>query len=315
MTAEVDRNPTENPWPHRLTVATTAATFALILAGGIVTTTGAGLAVPDWPTTFGHNMFSFPWAKMTGGILYEHSHRLIGSLVGLLTLGLAILLWAAGSRPWVAWLGVVALAGVLVQGILVGLRVVLLADQLAFVHGIFAHTFLGLMASLALFTSRAWNDPAPSLPAEVAGRLRGLCPYATAGISVQIVLGAIVTHTGRRVDAHVGLAVVLSVLVPLLTQRVFVRLADWPQLTRLASSLRAAWIVQLILGLGSYVARFHGLDVPMAPLFALALPVLHRLAAGWMLIAALLLSLQVFRLSRPVGSAIVADDIPGKAAA
>ena len=305
----------ESPWPHRLAVATTAATFALILAGGIVTTTGAGLAVPDWPTTFGYDMFSFPWAKMTGGILYEHSHRLIGSLVGLLTLSLAILLWVADRRRWVAWLGALALAAVVVQGILGGLRVVLLANHLAFVHGVVAHGFLALVASLALFTSRAWNDQAKSLPTEVAARLRGLCLFATVGIFVQIILGAIVTHTGRRVDAHIGLAVVLSVLVPLLTQRMFVRLEDRPHLTRPASHLRAAWIVQLILGLGSYVARFHGLEVPMAPVLALALPVAHRLAAGWMLIAALLLALQVFRLSRSVRSAIAGDDITGKAAA
>jgi cytochrome c oxidase assembly protein subunit 15 len=298
-----------------LAVATTAATFALILAGGIVTTTGAGLAVPDWPTTFGYDMFSFPWAKMTGGILYEHSHRLIGSLVGLLTLSLAILLWVADRRRWVAWLGAAALAAVVVQGILGGLRVVLLANHLAFVHGVVAHGFLALVASLALFTSRAWNDQAKSLPTEVAARLRGLCLFATVGIFVQIILGAIVTHTGRRVDAHIGLAVVLSVLVPLLTQRMFVRLEDRPHLTRPASHLRAAWIVQLILGLGSYVARFHGLEVPMAPVLALALPVAHRLAAGWMLIAALLLALQVFRLSRSVRSAIAGDDITGKAAA
>ena len=301
------------PWPHRLALITTGATFLLILAGGVVTSTGSGLAVPDWPTTFGYNMFLYPWEKMTGGILYEHSHRLIGSMVGLLTLALAVLLWAAASRRWVAWLGVVALAGVIVQGILGGLRVVLLANHLAFVHGVFAHALLGFMASLALFTSRAWNEDVRPLPTALAGRLRALCLFATAGIFVQIVLGAIVTHTSKRVDAHIGLAVVLSVLVPLLTQRVLVRLADWPHLTRPASYLRAAWIVQLILGLGSYVARFHGVEVPMAPLFALALPVLHRLAAGWMLIAALLLSLQVFRLSRPVGSAMVSDDISGKA--
>ena len=244
-------------------MATTAATSALILAGGIVTTTGSGLAVPDWPTTFGYNMFLYPWEKMTGGILYEHSHRLIGSLVGLLTLALAILLWAAGSQRWVAWLGTVALAAVLVQGVLGGLRVVLLANHLAFIHGVVAQGFLVLTASLALFTSRMWNDQAKSLTTEIAGRVRALCLFTTVGIFVQIILGAIVTHTGRRVDAHIGLAVVLSVLVPLLTQRVFVRLADWPHLTRPAGYLRAAWIVQLILGLGAYVAGFHLTDTPM----------------------------------------------------
>ena len=71
-----------NCWPHRLAVLTTAATFLLILAGGVVTNTGTGMAVPDWPTTFGYNMFLYPLSRMTGGVYYEHAHRLFGSLVG-----------------------------------------------------------------------------------------------------------------------------------------------------------------------------------------------------------------------------------------
>jgi cytochrome c oxidase assembly protein subunit 15 len=176
----------ESPWPHRLALVTAGATFLLILAGGVVTTTGAGLAVPDWPTTFGYNMFLYPWAKMTGGILYEHSHRLIGSLVGLLTLALAIVLWAVEPRRWVRWLGAAALLAVVIQGILGGLRVVLVAEQLALLHGALAHAFLGLAASLALFTSRAWTSlPAP-LPVGVAGRLRLWGVLVTAATSPRL---------------------------------------------------------------------------------------------------------------------------------
>jgi cytochrome c oxidase assembly protein subunit 15 len=84
---------------HRLALATLGATCILILLGGLVTNTGAALAVPDWPSTFGHNMVLFPWSCMVGGILYEHSHRLMGALVGLLTLGLAGMLWREGGKP------------------------------------------------------------------------------------------------------------------------------------------------------------------------------------------------------------------------
>ena len=199
----------DSPWTHRLALITAGATFLLILAGGVVTTTGAGMAVPDWPTTFGYNMFLYPWAKMTGGILYEHSHRLIGSLVGLLTLTLAAVLWAAEPRRWVRWLAALALFAVVVQGILGGLRVVLAAGQLALLHGALAHAFFGLTASLALFTSRAWNARAAPLPVDAAGRLRGWCLLTTAAIYVQIVLGAVLTHTGSRLDAHIGFAVLL----------------------------------------------------------------------------------------------------------
>jgi len=75
-----------NRWIHRFSLLTAGATFVLVVAGGLVTSTGSGLAVPDWPTTFGHNMFLYPWSKMVDGILIEHGHRLIGAGVGLLTL-------------------------------------------------------------------------------------------------------------------------------------------------------------------------------------------------------------------------------------
>src|SRR5437870_10964538 len=112
-----------SPWPHRLAVALACATFPLLFIGGLVTSKGAGLAVPDWPTTFGYNMFLYPWSKMIGNIFYEHSHRLFASAVGLLTIALAVTFWFAERRPWVRWLGVAELGWVIVQGILGGLRV------------------------------------------------------------------------------------------------------------------------------------------------------------------------------------------------
>src|SRR5262247_4893012 len=100
-------------WPHRLAVVLACATFPLLFIGGLVTSKGAGLAVPDWPTTFGYNMFLYPWSKMVGGIFYEHSHRLIGSVVGFLTILLAVTLWYKESRQWLLWLGIVALGAVI----------------------------------------------------------------------------------------------------------------------------------------------------------------------------------------------------------
>ncbi len=120
---------------HRLAVSTVWATGLLLVIGGLVTSKGVGLAVPDWPTTFGYNMFLYPWSKMVGGIFYEHSHRLVASGVGFLTLILAMLLWFQEPRKWVRWLGTMALALVILQGVLGGLRVVLLEQVLAIVHG------------------------------------------------------------------------------------------------------------------------------------------------------------------------------------
>src|SRR6478752_9547755 len=108
---------------HRFSKVVVAATILLLLAGSLVTSTGSGLSVPDWPTTYGWNMFTFPPSKWVGGIFYEHGHRLIASTVGFLTIILAAWLWIAEKRPWMRWLGLAALGGVVAQGILGGLTV------------------------------------------------------------------------------------------------------------------------------------------------------------------------------------------------
>ena len=143
------------PMAHRLAVAALAATAVLIVLGGLVTNTGAALAVPDWPSTFGHNMFLFPWSRMVGGVFYEHSHRLAGALVGLLTVALAAALWRAGGL--LRQLGLVAVAVVVAQGVLGGLRVVLLQDTLAILHGSLAPAFFALLAALAMLTAPRWR--------------------------------------------------------------------------------------------------------------------------------------------------------------
>src|SRR5215468_7172473 len=96
-------------WPHRLAMILVCATFPLLFIGGLVTSKGAGLAVPDWPTTFGYNMFLYPWSKMVGNIFYEHSHRLVASAVGLLTIALTVAFWLRERRQWLRWLGMLAL--------------------------------------------------------------------------------------------------------------------------------------------------------------------------------------------------------------
>src|SRR4029453_16501788 len=123
-----------SPWPHRIAVVLACATFPLLFIGGLVTSKGAGLAVPDWPTTFGYHMFLYPWSKMVGNIFYEHSHRLVASAVGLLTIALTLAFWLRERRHWLRWLGVVALLLVILQGVIGGLRVVLLENTLGVVH-------------------------------------------------------------------------------------------------------------------------------------------------------------------------------------
>src|ERR671919_491609 len=143
-------------WLNRFAWLTCIATLLLICSGGMVTSKNVGLAVPDWPTTFGYNMFLFPISKWVGGILFEHTHRLMGSLVGFLTIIIAVWLWLREDRRWVRNLGVIAVVGVILQGILGGLRVTMMKDQIGIFHACVAQAFLGLLVFIALVTTKFW---------------------------------------------------------------------------------------------------------------------------------------------------------------
>lgn len=186
-----------NKWLHRYTILLVGVTFLLIFIGGLVTSTDSGLSVPDWPTTYGHFMFSYPISKMVGGILYEHGHRMVASIVGLLTVILVIWLWLKEPRRWVRWFGVGALLAVIIQGILGGITVLLkLPTAVSVAHGTIAQTFFCMTIGLAVFTSKSWQEVQgpvvdtgkPSLPA--------LSVVLTALVFVQLILGAIMRHMG-----------------------------------------------------------------------------------------------------------------------
>jgi cytochrome c oxidase assembly protein subunit 15 len=259
---------------HRLGLATLATTGVLIVLGGLVTNTGAGLAVPDWPSTFGHNMFLFPWSQMIGGVFYEHSHRLVGALVGLLTLVLAAALWRAGGR--LRALGLVAVAVVLAQGVLGGLRVVLRQEALAIFHGSLAQAFFALLAAVAMLTT----PRGPVAVAPVARALKVLTVAAAALVYAQTVLGALVTHDGR-LGLHLAGALVVLALVPLAAAQA--RRTGDVVAAPLASLLLVLLRLQLALGAGSFLARFSSLWIPGGQTTMLLLPVAHRLVGSLVL--------------------------------
>ncbi len=178
---------------HRYITLVVFSTVLLIAAGGMVTSTDSGLAVPDWPNTYGQFMFSFPLEKMVGGIFYEHGHRMIASTVGFLTIILAIWTWRADDRPWMRWLGVGALGAVIVQGLLGGLTVLLLLPApVSIGHAGLAQLFFCLTLSLALFTSSGWRSAID--PVDDPG-LRRAATATTVLVYSQILLGATMRHT------------------------------------------------------------------------------------------------------------------------
>ena len=200
-----------NPWLHRFAVLTAVATLFLICVGGLVTSKGVGMAVPDWPTTYGYNMFFFPLSKWVGGVFYEHSHRLVASGVGFLTTILAAWLWIKEERRWLRWLGVVAFVGVCLQGVLGGLRVTQLKDEIGIFHAALAQLFFVLVCAIALFTSRWWLSPkrrgtavqgASRPPTDFGVRQPSAAfVFATLLIFAQLVIGATIRHE------HAGLAI------------------------------------------------------------------------------------------------------------
>src|SRR5580658_6739058 len=173
-------------------------TLLLVLAGSLVTSTGSGLSVPDWPTTYGWNMLTFPPSKWVGGVLYEHSHRLIATTVGFLSIILAVWLWLSESRRWMKWLGVAALGAVIAQGVLGGLTVLFfLPASISTAHAGLAEIFFCLIVSIALFTSPEWVEGygwRPDAGGESEQRLRALATTTTGLIYLQILLGATMRH-------------------------------------------------------------------------------------------------------------------------
>jgi heme a synthase len=186
---------------HWYAVCVAASVLVLICSGGLVTSHGAGMAVPDWPNSFGYNMFLFPISHWIGGVFFEHTHRLIASGVGLLTIVLCVVTFLVENRTWVKWLGCVAVVAVIVQGVLGGLRVTEHNALLGLFHGCLAQGFFCLTATMALVTSRFWYriEPAPDQPR--TRTLRFWTVVVTAMVFVQLVLGASMRHS------HTGLSI------------------------------------------------------------------------------------------------------------
>ena len=190
-----------NPALFWFAVLNAVTTFLLIGLGGLVTSHEAGMSVPDWPTSYGYNMFALPIKFWTGGAFFEHTHRLLASVVGFLTTVLAVWLWFKDSRRWLHWLGITAFLLVIAQGILGGLRVRWHLDYLGVPHGAIAQTFLVLTCAIALFTSRWWQHWETEKQKTVPRGLRSHVLYVTVLIFIQLLIAATMRHQ------HAGLAI------------------------------------------------------------------------------------------------------------
>ncbi len=181
-------------------ILTTFTTFLLLTSGGLVTSHGVGMAVPDWPTTFGYNMFALPWDRWTGGVFFEHSHRVLASGVGLLTVIMAVWGFVVDGRRWVRVLLLAAVIAVVLQGVLGGLRVTLIKNEIGIFHGMLAQSFFVLLGVIAVVTSPGWLRGRWA-PTGDFGALRWFMLGLTALVFVQLGVAATMRH------AHAGLSI------------------------------------------------------------------------------------------------------------
>jgi cytochrome c oxidase assembly protein subunit 15 len=280
----------------RFALLTAVGTLVLISVGGAVTTLGVGLAVPDWPNTYGSVMFLYPLSKMVGGIYHEHAHRLFGSLIGLMTIVLAVWTWRRDDRAWVRWWGVGLLLLVVVQGVLGGLRVTEISTTLAAVHGSLAQTFFALTGALALFSSRAWRagrdvaDPA-------LDSLRGPAVATLVLCVAQLGSGAALRHFAVGLHLHVTVGVLVALLAMFVGTRVISRSTRAPLVPWLGLALLTVVLCQIMLGVGAWM--FTGADAKTGqlPTAAVLVTTGHVINGAVTLMLALLLTLQIVRCS------------------
>jgi len=259
-----------SPWPHRFAVVLTCATFPLIWVGGLVTTYDAGMAVEDWPNTYGYNLFLYPWKTWIFGpfdLFIEHGHRLLGALAGFLTIALLVSLLLAERRTWMKWVGFTALLAVIGQGLLGGMRVLFDDRQLAMIHGCVGPAFFAFTVAICVFTSRFWHSEGQGEGGRdpVAGRSLAQLALLTLGFSyIQLALGASLRHL--PIDAtvayfrgavvfHLLMAAVVTFHAAALTNLVWKAGIGWG-LRGPVAVLMGAVILQLILGGGSWVVKY-----------------------------------------------------------
>jgi cytochrome c oxidase assembly protein subunit 15 len=289
-------------WLHRYILFMAGCTVLLLMAGALVTGNNAGLSVPDWPLSFGRWM-----PPMIGGVFFEHGHRVIAASVGVLTLILALWVIFRERRNDIRTLSFLALATVIMQGILGGATVLLkLPSAVSIAHACLAQTYFCIIVCLAWVSSSQWELMRPlqtenSFPA----LLSPLSAALVGGTFLQLILGAALRHSilgpGREyftlgislhiIGAFIVLGLVIALYAVIKTQGPRI-----PAFAKMGHGLLAHAILQLLLGLGSYMARMIDRtlispDSPAPSLTVVTITTLHLLVGALILAGGLSLAL------------------------
>ena len=307
MQPKVHPLPIGNRALHGFAVFTACCTFLLIIAGALVTGNDAGLAVPDWPLSYGS--LTPPWV---GGIRYEHGHRVVATFVGFLTIILAVWLWKREDRPFVRRLGWIALVVVITQGILGGITVLFfLPAPISVMHACLAQAFFCIVSSLALLTSESWKLGTRSVAGDIKGvSMHQLSMWTTASVYVQLILGAALRHSKTGLLWHVFGAFIVTFLAIWTVARVYKYYAKVASLFRPAMILGILLAAQLSLGVGSYLVRLASREDVQPGALMIAVTTAHVAMGAAVLVTSLLLTLQCRRLLIPAKAKLRVTSVP-----
>jgi cytochrome c oxidase assembly protein subunit 15 len=281
-----------HPSVHKFAIFVVCWTIILLIAGALVTSNEAALSVPDWPLSYGTLT-----PPMVGGIRYEHSHRVIAGVLGILSIILAVWVWAKDERRWLRWFSVIAVAGIAAQAVLGG-EVVrqLLHYWLPVMHACFAQIVFAALLSIAVFTSRWWISDQPQVEDTGSPSIHTLAIANAAVIYFQVILGAGFRHKEIPVWPHmVGALIVLGMVIWLaaVLRRRFEKSAA---ISKTRILLHAILGTQLLLGLGAYWSRLTTADAPQPMPLMVTLTVLHTVVGAILFGVSILIVLLCYRL-------------------
>ncbi|HUA15056.1 MAG TPA: COX15/CtaA family protein [Verrucomicrobiae bacterium] len=280
---------------HRFALILASWTFLLIIAGALVTSNDAGLSVPDWPTSFG-SWYKIP--KLVGGVKFEHTHRMIAQVAGLLTIVLAVWTWRSEKRRWLRILAWAALGTVIAQGILGGITVLFyLPPAVSSAHAALAQTFFCIAVAIAMFTGRRWLEEAPR--SEFDHRRPSLFTLTLLSIFVlyvQLILGAMFRHHGLSWWPHVANAVIVSFVLAWTAIRALSMYSDIEAVRKPAILMLALMIAQLCLGFTAFLTRVAWGRDAVQPELPMVISTVAHVAVGALLLATtVILAIQVWR--------------------
>jgi cytochrome c oxidase assembly protein subunit 15 len=285
---------------HRFAVFVACATFFLLIAGALVTSNDAGLSVPDWPTSYGSYYKLPPW---TGGIIYEHSHRMIAEFIGTLTIAIAVWTWISDRRRWMKGLALGALGTIIAQGILGGLTVLkFLPPTISSAHAAIGQTFFCIACAIAVFTGRTWVEERPSKEEadfEIDNhhpRLLTLAFFSIFILYAQLILGAMFRHHGMSWLPHVLNAPIVAIVIAWTAIRALTQYSKFNSIRRPAIAMLSLLITQLCLGFLAFMTRVEwGRDAAQPGLPMVISTVAHVVTGALLLASTVILTIQVWR--------------------